>query len=159
MRTTRQMSVTLPHEIAEMVRAKVPAGEYASESEVIRDGLRALRARDRAVDEWLMQEVVPAQSTATSVVSPLRARERALKRPISVAPPSARLAQVRSPRSDDGSASTWRLTLTDSSSQLGLSLPRRLEVGHSMFDDLPRWQTLYYGGTRQPEILPISTNR
>ena len=35
-------------------------GEYASESEVIRDGLRALIARDRAVDNWLVQEVAPA---------------------------------------------------------------------------------------------------
>jgi Arc/MetJ-type ribon-helix-helix transcriptional regulator len=35
-------------------------GEYASESEVIRDGLRALMARDRAVERWLVQEVGPA---------------------------------------------------------------------------------------------------
>ena len=38
MRTTKQMSITLTHEMAEMVRAKVESGEYASESEVIRDG-------------------------------------------------------------------------------------------------------------------------
>ena len=60
MRTTRQMSVTLPHEMASMVRAKVTSGEYASESEVIRDGLRALAARDRAVESWLRDRVVPA---------------------------------------------------------------------------------------------------
>ena len=60
MRTTRQMSVTLPHEMANMVRAKVTSGEYASESEVIRDGLRALAARDRAVESWLRDQVVPA---------------------------------------------------------------------------------------------------
>jgi len=60
MRTTRQMSVTLPHEMADMVRAKVEAGEYASESEVIRDGLRALAARDQAVEAWLRTEVAPA---------------------------------------------------------------------------------------------------
>ncbi len=60
MRTTRQMSVTLPHEMADMVRAKVTSGEYASESEVIRDGLRALAARDRAVESWLRDQVVPA---------------------------------------------------------------------------------------------------
>lgn len=60
MRTTRQMSVTLPHEMASMVRAKVTSGEYASESEVIRDGLRALAARDRAVESWLRDQVVPA---------------------------------------------------------------------------------------------------
>ncbi len=60
MRTTRQMSVTLPHEMADMVRAKVTSGEYASESEVIRDGLRALAARDRAVEAWLRDQVLPA---------------------------------------------------------------------------------------------------
>ncbi|MGV1009960.1 MAG: type II toxin-antitoxin system ParD family antitoxin [Dermatophilaceae bacterium] len=60
MRTTRQMSVTLPHEMADMVRAKVTSGEYASESEVIRDGLRALAARDRAVEMWLRDQAVAA---------------------------------------------------------------------------------------------------
>ena len=60
MRTTKQMSVTLPHEMADMVRAKVVSGEYASESEVIREGLRALAARDRAVDAWLLEQVAPA---------------------------------------------------------------------------------------------------
>ncbi|WP_374200825.1 type II toxin-antitoxin system ParD family antitoxin [Inquilinus sp. Marseille-Q2685] len=34
MRTTQQFSVTLPNEMADMVRAKVASGEYASESEV-----------------------------------------------------------------------------------------------------------------------------
>ena len=60
MRTTKQMSVTVPHEMADMVRAKVVSGEYASESEVIREGLRALAARDRAVDGWLRDQVAPA---------------------------------------------------------------------------------------------------
>ncbi|TAM00349.1 MAG: type II toxin-antitoxin system ParD family antitoxin [Paraburkholderia sp.] len=60
MRTTQQFSVTLPKEMAELVRAKVASGEYASESEVIRDGLRSLAARDRAIESWLRSEVVPA---------------------------------------------------------------------------------------------------
>jgi len=47
MRSTQQLSITLPNEMAQLVRAKVAAGEYASESEVIRDGLRNF-ARDRA---------------------------------------------------------------------------------------------------------------
>ena len=59
-RTTQQMSITLPKEMADMVKAKVRAGEYASKSEVIRDGLRALMARDRAVESWLHQQVGPA---------------------------------------------------------------------------------------------------
>jgi len=60
MRTTQQMSITLPREMAEAVKAKVEAGEYATESEVIRDGLRALLARDRAVESWLRDQVGPA---------------------------------------------------------------------------------------------------
>ncbi len=60
MRTTQQFSVTLPIEMANLVKTKVAGGEYATESEVIRDGLRALIARDRAVDNWLVQEVAPA---------------------------------------------------------------------------------------------------
>ena len=59
MRSTQQFSVTLPTEMAQMVKVKVLSGDYASESEVIRDGLRALQARDRAVENWLRQEVVP----------------------------------------------------------------------------------------------------
>jgi putative addiction module CopG family antidote len=60
MRSTRQLSITLPNEMADMVRAKVDAGEYASESEVIRDGLRVMLARDRALNNRLRQEIGPA---------------------------------------------------------------------------------------------------
>ena len=60
MRTTQQFSITLPKDMADMVKAKVQTGEYASESEVIRDGLRALLARERAVDDWLREQVGPA---------------------------------------------------------------------------------------------------
>jgi putative addiction module CopG family antidote len=60
MRTTQQFSVTLPNEMASQVRARVASGDYASESEVIREGLRALQARDRAIDQWLRQDIAPA---------------------------------------------------------------------------------------------------
>ena len=59
-RSTKQMSITLPHEMAQLVKDKVASGEYATESEVIRDGLRVLLARDRVVDEWLRNTVAPA---------------------------------------------------------------------------------------------------
>lgn len=58
MRTTQQLSVTLPNEMAAQVKAKVASGEYASESEVIRDGLRALQAQERALEHWLRTEAV-----------------------------------------------------------------------------------------------------
>ena len=60
MRTTQQFSITLPNEMANAVKAKVQAGEYASESEVIRDGLRALMARDKAIESWLHAQIAPA---------------------------------------------------------------------------------------------------
>jgi antitoxin ParD1/3/4 len=60
MRSTQQFSVTLPNDMARMVKTKVSSGEYASESEVIRDGLRALQARDKALETWLRTEVVAA---------------------------------------------------------------------------------------------------
>ena len=60
MRTTQQFSITLPNEMADIVKSKVADGEYATESEVIRDGLRALMARDRAMENWLLQTVAPA---------------------------------------------------------------------------------------------------
>lgn len=60
MRTTQQLSITLPKDMADIVKSKVRTGEYASESEVIRDGLRVLLARDRAVENWLVNQVAPA---------------------------------------------------------------------------------------------------
>jgi len=66
MRSTQQFSITLPNEMADAVRAKVAAGEYATESEVIRDGLRALLARDRAVEDWLRKDVAAAYDALKS---------------------------------------------------------------------------------------------
>jgi len=66
MRTTQQFSITLPNEMADIVKTKVAAGEYATESEVIRDGLRVLIARDRAVENWLVQQVAPAYDALKS---------------------------------------------------------------------------------------------
>jgi antitoxin ParD1/3/4 len=56
MRNTTPISITLPRQMAEMVKEKVASGEYATESEVIRDGLRTLLARDAAVERWLREE-------------------------------------------------------------------------------------------------------
>ena len=60
MRTTQQFSVTLTHDMAQLVRGKVESGEYASESEVLRDGLRALQLQERALESWLRDRVAPA---------------------------------------------------------------------------------------------------
>lgn len=53
------MSITLPVEMARLIKEKVASGAYASDSEVIRDGLRALQERDAAVERWLREEVAP----------------------------------------------------------------------------------------------------
>lgn len=60
MRTTRQLSITLPIDMADALRERVRSGDYASESEVVRDGLRALFASDQAVEAWLREEVAAA---------------------------------------------------------------------------------------------------
>ena len=80
MRSTKQLSITLPNDLADMVKAKVQTGEYATESEVIRDGLRTLKARDRAVESWLNGQVASAYDahkadpTRTVTVEHIRTR-------------------------------------------------------------------------------------
>lgn len=64
MRSTQQFSITLPNEMAEQVKAKVATGQYATESEVIREGLRTLLARDRVIEAWLHDEVTAAYDEA-----------------------------------------------------------------------------------------------
>ena len=59
MPTMEKKSVTVTLDQAQFIDSKVASGEYASDSEVIRDGLRALAARDRAVDTWLREQIVP----------------------------------------------------------------------------------------------------
>jgi len=53
------MSITLPLEMAAIVEQKVASGAYDSSSEVLRDGLRALIARDQMVEQWLRETVAP----------------------------------------------------------------------------------------------------
>ena len=72
MRSTQQLSVTLPIEMAAQVKARVASGEYASESEVIRDGLRALQAREKAIDTWLREDIAPVYDAMKA--DPRRAR-------------------------------------------------------------------------------------
>jgi len=57
--------------MAYALRQRVRSGEYASESEVIREGLRALFARDQAIEAWLRDEVAAAYDAV--VADPSRA--------------------------------------------------------------------------------------
>jgi len=89
MRNTLAISITLPHDMAAMVKKKVASGEYATESEVIRDGLRALKARDAAMERWLRDEVAKSYDEyasnpdsaipAKKVMARLRAARKARK--------------------------------------------------------------------------------
>jgi putative addiction module CopG family antidote len=89
MRTTQQFSITLPLDMAEVVEDKIKSGGYASVSEVVRDGVRALMERDAAVERWLYEEVVaghkeylsdPSKGVpADEVLTRLKARRTAKK--------------------------------------------------------------------------------
>ena len=81
---------SLPAEQAAYIDAKVSSGAYASGSEVVRAGLRALQERDAAFERWLREEVVPAYDatmddpssrlSAKAVFSEARARYSARRK-------------------------------------------------------------------------------
>lgn len=52
-------TISLPAEQASYIDSLVASGAYATASEVVRAGLRALQERDAAVERWLREEVVP----------------------------------------------------------------------------------------------------
>jgi len=58
--TIEKRTISLSSEQAAYIDAKVRNGDYASASEVVRAGLRALRERDAAIEQWLHTEVAGA---------------------------------------------------------------------------------------------------
>ncbi len=60
MSSIEKRTISLPSEHATFIDSKVASGAYASASEVVRAGLRALQERDAAVERWLKDEVAPA---------------------------------------------------------------------------------------------------
>ncbi len=80
-------TVSLPREQDRYIDKLVKSGTYASASEVVRAGLRALEERDSAVERWLREEVVAAYDAleadpkrtvpAEAVFASLRARHKA----------------------------------------------------------------------------------
>lgn len=71
MAASRKRTFSLPGEQARYIDSLVASGAYASGSEVIRAGLRALRERDAAVERWLREEAVPV--AAAMLDEPARA--------------------------------------------------------------------------------------
>jgi antitoxin ParD1/3/4 len=59
MSATAKRTFSLPAEQAKFIDKQVRSGSYASGSEVVRAGLRALQERDAAIERWLREEVVP----------------------------------------------------------------------------------------------------
>lgn len=59
MANIEKRTISLPEEHAAFIDELVASGAYASASEVVRAGIRALQERDAAVERWLREEVAP----------------------------------------------------------------------------------------------------
>ena len=71
MSETRDLTVSLPAEMARLVREKVASGDYVSESDVVREGLELLLGDDPAFEAWLRTEAAAAYDA--HVADPSRA--------------------------------------------------------------------------------------
>jgi antitoxin ParD1/3/4 len=60
------VQITVPEEIAERLRAKVASGAYASEAEVVGEGLLALEAQEADIERWLKETVAPTYDRVKS---------------------------------------------------------------------------------------------
>ena len=52
-------NITLDPEAAALVRRKLASGQFASESDVIAEGLRSLADHEAKVERWLRDDVAP----------------------------------------------------------------------------------------------------
>ena len=59
MTKVEKRTISLPPAQASYIDALVGTGAYASVSEVVRAGLRALQERDAAIERWLRDKVLP----------------------------------------------------------------------------------------------------
>ena len=75
MSATDRRTVSLPTEHAAYIDARVADGTYASASEVVRAGLRALQERDAAMERWLREDVARTYDAALAQPDSLRPLE------------------------------------------------------------------------------------
>jgi antitoxin ParD1/3/4 len=79
-------TISLPAEQSAFLDAQLAKGNYASASEIVRAGLRALQDQEMAVEKWLHQEVAATYDamkanpdrtiTADDVLASLRERHK-----------------------------------------------------------------------------------
>ena len=60
MPASAKRTVSLPTEQSGYIDSLIATGAYASASEVVRAGLRALQEREGAIGRWLTEDVAPA---------------------------------------------------------------------------------------------------
>jgi len=79
MAKVRKRTFSLTEENAAYIDARVASGDYVSGSEVVREGLRAMQARDAAIERWLREEVVPTirayETDPSRAITPAQLRE------------------------------------------------------------------------------------
>jgi antitoxin ParD1/3/4 len=84
MSTIAKRTFSPPAEHAAFIDAQVASGAFASASEVVRAGWRALQERDAAVERWLREEVAPTydvmKADPSRALSGDEARERIRQR-------------------------------------------------------------------------------
>jgi len=84
MAATEKRTFSLPAEQSAFIDQLVQSGAYATSSEVIRAGLRALQERDAAVERWLNKDVAPTydrmKADPARAISPAEMADRARKR-------------------------------------------------------------------------------
>jgi antitoxin ParD1/3/4 len=56
----RQITIELPEDMIEIMHERIALGQFASESDMVRQGLIALDTQETEVEHWFHQQVAPA---------------------------------------------------------------------------------------------------
>lgn len=60
MSALREIRILVPENVESLLRRKMETGKYASEADLIADGLAAIEDRDDTVEQWLANDVAQA---------------------------------------------------------------------------------------------------